>query len=129
MAFHPAALASERWLTFPSGQTEGREAYVTALNEHLTQAGLARAQVIEVDSLTAQNRLAEAGAGLAFVPVTSIEEELRAGSLQVLELARPGPAIPVVLVRRPGGFESAATRALADALRSQLQPVDRGQPR
>lgn len=121
-----STLAGERWLTFPPSENV-HEPYDNALSEQLTPRGLARAETMFIDSLTAQKRLVEAGYGLAFVPATSIEEELRSGTLQVLNLARPGPAIPVALIRRPGAAETAAVRALADALHQQAdsRPSDR----
>lgn len=113
-----ATLAGERWLTFPPSENV-HEPYDNALREQLTPRGLSRAETMFIDSLTAQKRLVEAGYGLAFVPASSIEEELRAGTLRVLNLARPVPTIPVALIRRPGAAESAAARALADALHQQ----------
>src|SRR5262249_12776748 len=96
---------------------DARDAHRDAMDEHLRRNGLADVDTVPIDSLTAQIRLVEAGFGLALVPAGAVRGELRHGALRTCELPVAGPPIPVVLVRRPGAFTGAATRALADALR------------
>ncbi len=66
----------------------------------LQRHGLAGAEWILIDSLSVQKRMVEAGFGISLVPITSIDEELRLGSLRFL----PGPELamttPVVLIKR-----------------------------
>ena len=55
----PAALAGERWVTFPP-QRRRREPFTTILKQRLGSAGIEAAEVVRIDSLTAQKRFVEA---------------------------------------------------------------------
>jgi DNA-binding transcriptional LysR family regulator len=111
-----AALAGERWLTFPPRPGATREAYAAAFARGLAAAGLDGAELVPVDSLTAQKRMVEAGFGLGLLPRSAVEEELRAGTLVVLRAPGVRSRIPIVLVHRRGAFQSGAVRALASIL-------------
>lgn len=113
----PADLAGERWITFPPRPSPGPEPYATLLEHRLAACGLAAAPVLHIDSLTAQKRLVEAGFGLALLAASSVEEELRHGSLQALRAPMFQATIPVVLIHRRHAYLSGAARALASALR------------
>ncbi len=112
----PTALAGERWLTFPARAGAPREPYSSALEQRLAACGLGAAEIVPIDSLSAQKRMVEAGFGLALLPASSIDEELRAGTLRVLPVAALRASIPVVLIQRRQAFVSGATRALAAML-------------
>jgi DNA-binding transcriptional LysR family regulator len=112
----PSALAGEPWIAFPPRRGAVREPYSSALDQRLAAAGLAAAEVIPIDSLTAQKRMVEAGFGMAVLPASSIDEELRAGTLTVLRASALTATIPVVLIHRRRAFQSGATRALIAAL-------------
>ena len=115
----PSALAGERWVAFPARPaTAAPEAYSTALQERLAACGLGGAEVLPIDSLTAQKRMVEAGFGLALLPASSVDEEIRAGTLRVLAVPALRVTIPVVLVRRRRAFLSGAARVLASLLAS-----------
>jgi DNA-binding transcriptional LysR family regulator len=114
----PNALASERWLTFPSRSGAPREPYVSALSQLLSAADLSAAEVLQIDSLTAQKRMVEAGFGLALLPASSVKEELRAGTLCVVRVDVLRATIPIVLVQRRAGFQSGGALALAATLSS-----------
>jgi len=116
-AVGPEALAGERWITFPPRPSPGPEPYATLLEHRLAAAGLAGAPVLHIDSLTAQKRMVEAGFGLALLSASSVDEELRHGSLRALRAPALRATIPVVLIHRRHGYLSGAARALAAALR------------
>ena len=80
----PRALTGERWITFPPHPGQTREPYSSALEHRLAVCGLSAAEIIPIDSLTAQKRMVEAGFGLALLPESSVDEELRAGTLRAL---------------------------------------------
>lgn len=80
----PRALGGESWIGFPV-RPDG-EGYAHIQAERLAACGLGDAEVIAIDSLTAQKRLIEAGFGVGLVPETSIEEELRRRTLAVLRV-------------------------------------------
>jgi DNA-binding transcriptional LysR family regulator len=117
----PAALAGEPWIAFPPRRGAVREPYSSALEQRLAAAGLA-AELIPIDSLTAQKRMVEAGFGLALLPASSVDEELRTGALAVLRAPALKAAIPVVLIQRRRAFHSGATRALIAALAAWPTP-------
>jgi DNA-binding transcriptional LysR family regulator len=132
----PHALAGERWFAFPPRPGAAREPYSSALEQRLAACGLGGAEIAPVDSLTAQKRMVEAGFGLALLPASSVDEELRAGTLRVLDLPAMRVAIPVVLIHRRRAFQSGATRALAATLAAWPTPgalpaaaPPRGRPR
>jgi DNA-binding transcriptional LysR family regulator len=108
----PVALAGERWMAFPSRPGTAREPYLSALEHRLAACGLSTCEIIPIDSLTAQKRMVEAGFGLALLPTSSVDEELRSGTLQTLRVSAMRTTIPVVLIRRRHAFQSRATQAL-----------------
>jgi DNA-binding transcriptional LysR family regulator len=105
-------LAGEAWVAFPVRPGSADESYAQMLTERLTALGLRPAEIIPIDSLTAQKRLVEAGFGLGLLPESSVEEELRLGTLRVLPIAAMRLAVPVVLVHRRHAYLSGAARAL-----------------
>jgi DNA-binding transcriptional LysR family regulator len=58
----------------------------------------------------------EAGFGLALLPTSSIDEELRAGTLCALRVSALRVRVAVVLIHRRRAFQSGATRALVSLL-------------
>jgi DNA-binding transcriptional LysR family regulator len=111
-----AALAGQRWLGFPPRPGAPADPYAVALRQLLAAHGLGDADILPIDSLTAQKRLAEAGFGLAILPESSLDEELRTGTLRAIDAPALTATIPVALIRRRSAFQSGAARALAAAL-------------
>ena len=112
----PRALAGEPWITFPPRPAVVGEPYATTLNQRLAACGLGGAEIVAIDSLTAQKRLVEAGFGLALLPESSVDEELRTGTLRRLDAPAMSAAIPVVLIRRRQGYLSGAAKSLMAVL-------------
>jgi DNA-binding transcriptional LysR family regulator len=56
--------------------------------------------------------MVEAGFGLAVLPDSSVDEELRSGTLRVLRIPALRATLPVVLIHRRRAFLSGAARAL-----------------
>ena len=110
-----AALAGQRWLAFPP-RPGAPDAYAVALQQLLAAHGLGAAEILPIDSLTAQKRMAEAGFGLAILPESSLDEELRTGTLRAIDAPALTATIPVALIRRRNAFQTGAARALAAAL-------------
>jgi DNA-binding transcriptional LysR family regulator len=111
----PEALARERWIGFPAATGGAREPYGSAVEHALAAHGLDTAEMILIDSLTAQKRMVEAGFGLAMLQESSVDEELRAGTLRVLSVPGLRVKIPVALVHRRRAYLSGAARALRPA--------------
>lgn len=111
-----AALAGQRWLAFPPRPGTPGDPYATALQQLLAAHGPGTAEILPVDSLTAQKRMVEAGFGLAILPESSLEEELRTGTLRTIDAPALTATIPVALIRRRNAFQSGAARALTAAL-------------
>jgi len=114
----PRALAGDAWIGFPPRTEQPEEPSGTSLRERLAACGLGGAEIIAVDSLTAQKRMVEAGFGLAVLPESAVDEELRAGTLCVLSVAPMRVTIPVVLVHRRRAYLSGSARSLMTLLAS-----------
>jgi DNA-binding transcriptional LysR family regulator len=112
----PQRLRDEAWIAFPPRRGTAIDPFGQLLSRRLAAAGLDDAEVIIIDSLTAQKRLVEAGFGLALVPASSVREELAQGSLRRLAVPELRAGIDVVLIHRRGAFLSPATRRLMAAL-------------
>ena len=110
------ALRGERWISFPPRPGAAQEPYASALDRGLATAGLAPADIIAIDSLTAQKRMVEAGFGLALLQESSVDEELRAGTLHALRIPAMQVTIPVVLICRRRAYLSGAAQALRELL-------------
>ncbi|HKP63273.1 MAG TPA: LysR family transcriptional regulator [Polyangiales bacterium] len=110
------ALANQRWIAFPPRPGRAPEPYASTLEQRLLASGLDGAEIVPIDSLSAQKRLVEAGFGLALMPESSVVEELRAKTLRVLRVPSMQASVPVVLVQRRHAYASAATKALAALL-------------
>jgi DNA-binding transcriptional LysR family regulator len=114
-ALAPSRLRGEAWIDFPP-RTDGKEPYAASLAHRLAACGLAGAEVIGIDSLTAQKRMVEAGFGLALLPESCVDEELRAGTLRTLRVPALHAITPVVLIHRRRAYLSGAARMLAGTL-------------
>src|SRR5439155_145267 len=94
------ALAREPWVAFSPRSGAFYEPCPWSLQHRLAASGLTPAEIIPIDSLTAQKRMVEAGFGLALLPESSVDEELRAGTLRVMHIPAMRVTIPVVLIHR-----------------------------
>jgi len=112
----PSALGPERWVAFPPRNDAFYEPYPWSLQNRLAAWGLSPAEIIPIDSLTAQKRMVEAGFGLALLPESSVDEELRTGTLYAMRIAGKSVTIPVVLIHRRRGYLSGAAKALMTEL-------------
>lgn len=115
----PIELRGIPWIGFPSGQGSSGEPFTRLLTQQLLRSGLGEAELIPVDSLTAQKRLIEADFGVGFLPATSLEEELRLETLRVLHIEALQTTVPVMLIYRCHGYLSRAARLLHDMLKAQ----------
>lgn len=104
------------WIGFPAGTGSSGEPFARAVDRYLLQLGLADAERIAIDSLTAQKRLIEADFGIGIVLASAIEEEVRLGTIRLLDVDGFEGSAPVSLVRRAGGYLSPAMRQLIAAL-------------
>lgn len=112
----PAALQGVPWLSFPFKTGSSDEAFVRLVEQQLLKHELQSAERIVIDSLTAQKRLIEADFGVGFLPESSIEEELRLGTLRVLPITALQLVMPVMLIFRRQAYLSRAARLLLKAL-------------
>jgi DNA-binding transcriptional LysR family regulator len=111
-----ADLRDERWIGFPEipGRREIAASHVSAL--FLTH-GLGEVEWTPVDSLTAQKRLVEAGFGIALLSESHVAEELRSSTISTIRVGDLLAKHNIVMVRRRGGFLSAASRRLLEIIR------------
>ena len=99
-----AQLTSERWFAFP--EYPERETLDSHISRIFPRHGLGSVSWSEVDSLTAQKRLVEAGFGLALLPSGGVLEELTARSLKMIKVERLKSQQPIYLVTEPRGFSA-----------------------
>jgi DNA-binding transcriptional LysR family regulator len=112
----PAALGAERWVAFPPRSDAFYDPYPWSLQNRLAAWALSPAEIIPIDSLTAQKRMVEAGFGLALLPESSVDEELRTGTLCAMRVSAARVSIPVVLIHRRRAYLSGGARALKTEL-------------
>jgi DNA-binding transcriptional LysR family regulator len=112
-------LAGERWVSFPARRRRA-EGFVSVQEDRLVAAGLGDAEIVHIDSLTAQKRFVEAGFGMALLIESSIQEELAIGSLALIDVPALRGSVPVTLVHRRAGHLGAAARTLVAALKTGL---------
>ena len=103
-------------MAFPPRSDAFYDPYPWSLQNRLAAWGLHPAEIIPIDSLTAQKRMVEAGFGLALLPESSVDEELRTGTLRSMRIAGTPVTIPVVLIHRRRAYLSGAARALMTEL-------------
>lgn len=94
-----ARLRHEQWLTFPFS-ADNPDSFGELLLRALIGVGISEPDVMIVDSLTAQKRLAQAGYGLALLPKGSCEDELKSGGLATITVRGLDASQPVFAVRR-----------------------------
>jgi DNA-binding transcriptional LysR family regulator len=119
-------LAGERWLGFPPDRGQP-ESFGHFLPRQLIASGIPNPAITAVDSLTAQKRLVQAGLGVALMPRSSVREELRIGSLRTIEVKSLKADLPVVVVRRRGGYQSRLASAFLKLLAKHTPDLWRGE--
>ncbi|GCE21074.1 LysR family transcriptional regulator [Dictyobacter kobayashii] len=121
----PAALFGIPWVTFPLNVGSSGEPFARLLQQQLQRYELDTAERIVIDSLTAQKRLIEADFGIGLVPASSVEEELRIGTVRVLPVAGLTTNVPVMVIHRSQAYLSRAVRLLLETLTAQIVEEDR----
>lgn len=110
-----ASLRRHRWLVFPdvAGQPESSGSIARRL---LERHHVPAARLRPIDSLSAQRALAVAGYGLALLPATMIDAELRNGTLATIEAPALVMDVAVTLTQRRNAYLGPADRAMLDLL-------------
>ncbi|HEY6542454.1 MAG TPA: LysR family transcriptional regulator substrate-binding protein [Ktedonobacteraceae bacterium] len=111
------------WVTFPLDAGTSGEPFARLLEQQLLRYELDTAERIVIDSLTAQKRLVEADFGVGLVPASSIEEEVRLGTIRVLPVAALQTSVPVMVIYRRQAYLSRATRLLLAMLAQKPEHV------
>ena len=119
----PAALQGVPWFSFPLKTGPSNEGFAWLLEQQLLRHELQSAERIVIDSLTAQKRLIEADFGVGLLPKSSIEEELRLGTVRVLPITALQTVVPVMLIYRRQAYLSRAARLLLKTLVPQADGV------
>lgn len=119
-------LSGVPWVTFPLGSGASGEPFARLLEQQLLRCQLAEAERIVIDSLTAQKRLIEADFGVGLLPASSVEEELRLGTMRVLDIAELRTSAPVMVIHRRRAYLSRAARLLLAELTSQAAHDEAG---
>ena len=101
-----------------SGAYDQRETFADNIFAQFQARGVGEIRWTPIDSLNAMKRLVEAGLGVALLPESAIDEELRIGSLAAIPVGDLKVANPVYTVVRRGGYLSPATLNLLAPLRT-----------
>lgn len=113
-----ADLRDEAWFAFPNA-FEQRESFADNVFAQFQARGIGNIRWTPIDSLSAKKRLIEAGLGLALLPESAIDDELRSGSLATIPVADFNAANPIYAVVRKGGYLSPAAVNLLTLLRKE----------
>lgn len=92
--------------------TRHRDSFAQLVSRQLASAGLDDVQVMTIDSLTAQKRMIEADIGIALLPESSIQEELRLGTLRTIDISHLQTTVPIHMLYRKSGYLTGAARTL-----------------
>lgn len=114
-----AMLANFPWVSFPLNAHSSGEGFADLLETHVLHLGLRPPDRIQIDSLTAQKRMVEADFGVGLFPASAITEELRIGSLKVVDVAGFDAVAPIYMLQRKGGYTGAALTELIAFLTSR----------
>ena len=106
----PERLRTDQWFALPMTGHRGSFAHLAA--RQLAAAHLDDVPVMVIDSLTAQKRLIEAGIGIALLPESSIQEELRLGTLRTIDIPHLQTTVPIHVLYRKNGYLTGASRTL-----------------
>jgi DNA-binding transcriptional LysR family regulator len=110
----PTQLLTEQWFSLPMTRHRGSFAHLVA--RQLARAGLDDVAIMTIDSMTAQKRLIEAGIGIALLPESSVQEELRLGTLRTIDTSHLQTTVPIHVLHRKNGYLTGASRTLLDLI-------------
>jgi DNA-binding transcriptional LysR family regulator len=110
----PTQLRTEQWFSLPMTRHRGSFAHLVA--RQLARAGLDDVAIMTIDSMTAQKRLIEAGIGIALLPESSVQEELRLGTLRTIDTSHLQTTVPIHVLHRKNGYLTGASRTLLDLI-------------
>ena len=106
-------LRSDQLLALPMTRHRNSLAHLAA--RQLASARLDNMPVMAIDSLTAQKRLIEAGIGIALLPESIIQEELRLGTLRTIDIPHLQTTVPIHVLYRKNCYLTGASRTLLSA--------------
>jgi DNA-binding transcriptional LysR family regulator len=106
----PGQLRADQWFSLP--MTRHRDSFAHLVTRQLASAKLDDVQVMTIDSLTAQKRLIEADIGIALLPESSVQEELRLGTLRTIDISDLQTTVPIHVLYRKSGYLTGASRTL-----------------
>ncbi len=116
----PEQLRTDQWLSLP--MTRHRDSFAHLVARQLASARLDEVSIMVIDSLTAQKRLIEAGIGIALLPESTIQEELRLGTLRTIDIPCLQTTVPIHVLYRKHGYLTGASRTLSALLRFARRP-------
>jgi DNA-binding transcriptional LysR family regulator len=124
----PQRLRSDQWLVLP--MTRHRGSFAHLLARQLASAHMDDVSLMVIDSLSAQKRLIEAGIGIALLPESALQDELRLGTLDIIDVPRLQTTVPVHVLHRKNGYLTGASRTLlATIISNSLRPRTVGHQR
>lgn len=117
----PERLRADQWLSLP--MTRHRDSFAYLVARQLASVQLDDVPIMSIDSFTAQKRLIEAGIGIALMPENSIQEELRLGTLSMIDIACLRTSVPIHVLYRKNGYLTGVSRTLLSLISGPLRPT------
>ncbi|CAI9084663.1 LysR family transcriptional regulator [Candidatus Methylacidiphilum fumarolicum] len=115
-------ISKEGFIAFSSDMPTRRE-----LDKLFRDRGLEFRPVMEFDNVETVKRAVEIDAGVAIVPMATITQELKNGTLRMLELSGPPCYRPIGLLYKSGRMLTPAMRKFIELLQKEeipIEPVD-----
>jgi DNA-binding transcriptional LysR family regulator len=106
----PRRLRTDQWLALP--MTRHRDSFAHLVARQLASVKLDDMPVMPIDSLSAQKRLIEAGIGIALLPESAVHEEIRLGTLSMINVPDLQTTVPIHVLYRKNGYLTGASRTL-----------------
>jgi DNA-binding transcriptional LysR family regulator len=113
-----ADLAHEQFVLFDRASS-----YHELTNAMFLESGIAPRSVMELDNVDSAKKMVALGLGIAFLPHVAVADEMRNGSLRIVELADRRPLRrPIVAVRRKDAGKPLGATAAFLALLHEMGP-------
>jgi len=115
--FQLEMLQKYKFLCFAKSRKKTKNSFYQLTQKLLIRADLDQIELMPVDSLSAQKRLTEADFGVALLPLSSVEEEIKLGSLRILEHPLLETLIDINLIHRKSLHMNSVLESFIEALK------------
>lgn len=111
-----------KWITYPKSISSGT-IFSSILHSFLLLNHVQEYSTNEIDSLTVQKALVESDLGLGFVPEASIQQEIKFGTLQAIDIPSFENVIPIMALYRFTSLNIPLTEELVNIISMKNEDV------